>query len=75
MEKSRLRWKCRRGMKELDVLLTKFLDNQYDGLGEFRQQAFHALLEMEDPDLYACLLGQQDAPTVELKDVTESVRR
>ncbi|MGH8458701.1 MAG: succinate dehydrogenase assembly factor 2 [Nevskiales bacterium] len=61
-------------MKELDVLLTKFLDNQYDGLGESRQQAFQALLEMEDPDLYACLMGQQDAPSAELKDVIESIR-
>jgi antitoxin CptB len=61
-------------MKELDVLLTRFLDSQYDGLSESSQQAFHALLEMEDPDLYACLVGQQDAPSAELKDVIESLR-
>lgn len=74
IEKSRLRWKCRRGMKELDVLLTRFLDSQYDDLSQARQQAFCAVLEMEDPDLYACLLGQQAAPTTELKDVIESIR-
>ncbi len=62
-------------MKELDVLLERFLEVQYDGLSEPRQQAFHRLLEMEDPDLYACLVGQQAAPTAELKDVIESVRR
>lgn len=73
-EKSRLRWKCRRGMKELDVLLTRFLDDQYDGLPESGRQAFIKLLELEDPDLYACIVGYQDAPTAELKDVIESIR-
>jgi antitoxin CptB len=73
-DKSRLRWKCRRGMKELDVLLERFLDAQYDATDASRQRAFATLLEMEDPDLYACLLGQQEAPTTELKDVIESIR-
>ena len=74
MEKSRLRWKCRRGMKELDVLLERFLETRYDAQGETTQRAFASLLEMEDPDLYACLLGQQEAPTAELRNVIESIR-
>lgn len=74
MEKSRLRWKCRRGMRELDVLLTRYLDTKYDALDAPAQGAFAALLEMEDPDLYACLLGQQAAPTAELRDAIESIR-
>jgi antitoxin CptB len=73
-DKSRLRWRCRRGMKELDVLLERFLDTQYDAASESRQRAFMALLDMEDPDLYACLLGQQAAPTAELNDVIRSIR-
>ena len=73
-DKSRLHWKCRRGMKELDVLLTRFLETKYEGLSEIRKEAFRTLLEMEDPDLYACFLGQQSAPTAELQDVIESIR-
>jgi antitoxin CptB len=73
-DKSRLRWRCRRGMKELDVLLERFLDTQYDAASESRQRAFMALLDMEDPDLYACLPGQQAAPTAELNDVIRSIR-
>ncbi|MGH8454029.1 MAG: succinate dehydrogenase assembly factor 2 [Nevskiales bacterium] len=73
-DKSRLRWKCRRGMKELDVLLTRFLETQYDALDAPLQYAFVTMLEMEDPDLYACLMGQQEAPTAQLKDVIESIR-
>jgi antitoxin CptB len=73
-EKSRLRWKCRRGMKELDDLLSRFLEMEFDGLSEQRQQAFLAVLEMEDPDLYACVLGQQQAPTAEMQDVIAAIR-
>jgi len=74
MDKNQLRWKCRRGMKELDVLLERFLADRYDSAGVACQQAFLELLDLEDPELYACLLGQQAAPTAELQDVIESIR-
>ena len=35
-EKSRIRWLCRRGMKELDVLLERFVSQEYDDLDEPR---------------------------------------
>jgi antitoxin CptB len=73
-DKSRLRWKCRRGMKELDVLLERFLETQYDAADASTRLAFAALLEMEDPDLYACVLGHEPAPTPELNHVIESLR-
>jgi antitoxin CptB len=61
-------------MKELDVLLTGFLENKYDHLSDERKQAFASLLECEDPDLYAWMVGQQVAPTTELRDVIEFIR-
>ncbi|HXG28861.1 MAG TPA: succinate dehydrogenase assembly factor 2 [Nevskiales bacterium] len=61
-------------MKELDVLLERFLDTQYEAANASRQRAFIALLDMEDPDLYACLLGQQPVPTAELNDVIRAIR-
>jgi len=57
-EKSRIRWLCRRGMKELDVLLERFMASAYDELNAEERQAFAALLEREDPDLYALLVQQ-----------------
>lgn len=57
-EKSRIRWLCRRGMKELDVLLERFLASAYDELTEPERQAFEALLMAEDPDLYGLLARQ-----------------
>ena len=55
---SELRWRCRRGMKEIDVLLESYLDNRYPDAGEPEQLAFRKLLDMQDPDLYRILIGQ-----------------
>lgn len=60
-EKSRVRWLCRRGMKELDVLLERFVAADYDGLSETQVQALIELLNHEDPDLYY-LVMQRQAP-------------
>lgn len=56
---SRLRWKCRRGMLELDVLLERFVDHGYQALTEAEQQQFHALLDLPDPVLWAYLAGHE----------------
>ena len=48
-----LRWQCRRGLKELDVLLEPFMEEHYRDLPEDEQQLFRRLLEQEDVDLLA----------------------
>lgn len=54
--KRRLRWKCRRGMLELDILFFEFFDNHYDKLNESDKLLFARVLELEDTELYACML-------------------
>lgn len=71
---SRLRWLCRRGMKELDVLLERFLAQEYPHLNAAEQAAFQRVLQMEDPELYACLLGQTRTGDVEVNDVIARIR-
>ena len=46
-------------MKELDVLLERFYRAEFEGLSPDEISAFRSLLEYEDPDLYALLLGSQ----------------
>ena len=58
----RLRWRCRRGMKELDILLTRYLDERYGIAPADEQAAFRRLLEVQDPVIYAYCLGQEPAP-------------
>jgi antitoxin CptB len=56
----RLRWQCRRGMKELDQLLTRYLDGDYAAACENDKAAFHALLELSDPELVGYLLQRRE---------------
>ena len=58
----RLRWRCRRGMKELDILLTRYMDERYGVAPADEQDAFRKLLEIQDPVIYAYCLGQEPAP-------------
>ena len=60
-ELSRLRWLCRRGMKELDIVMTAYLDHEYESASADEQMHFKTLLDMPDPDLYALLLGRCQA--------------
>ena len=63
-------------MKELDVVLTRFYETHYQQADQATRNAFHRLLEMQDPDLYALLLGREvsaDAETGKLlKRITET---
>ncbi len=61
-------------MKELDVLLERFLLDSYDDLDESGEAAFSRLMSLEDPDLYAILMGKQPAPDAECADVIELLR-
>ena len=56
---SRLRWRCRRGMRELDVLLERYLQERYPSAPAPEQQAFEALLDLPDPQLFAYLTGRE----------------
>ena len=53
----RLRWRCRRGMRELDIVLERFLDLRYHQLAEADQLRFAELLDQADQDIMAWLLG------------------
>jgi antitoxin CptB len=58
----RLRWRCRRGMKELDLLLARYLERDFCGASSREQAAFRGLLETPDPVLHAYCLGSDSPP-------------
>jgi antitoxin CptB len=68
-EMSRLRWRCRRGMKELDILLIGYVDHHYAEVGTVGQKAFRQLLSMPDPDILALLTGKATTDDEHLADV------
>lgn len=57
-EGNRLRWQCRRGMLELDLLLETFLENDFPGLSDREKGDFPRLLALEDPQLHDWLMGE-----------------
>ena len=65
----KLRWRCRRGMKELDVLLERFARERLAGASCAERGALEALLALPDPVLAGYLLGQEvpaEAPVAQL---------
>ena len=68
-----LRWRCRRGMKELDLLLTGYVDNEYRDAAPDQRQAFWRLLECHDPLIYDYLLGRVPPPDAVLSALIERI--
>ncbi|MCJ8269837.1 MAG: succinate dehydrogenase assembly factor 2 [Psychrosphaera sp.] len=72
--KAKLRWACRRGMLELDVLLLPFIDDDaYDALPETQKLVFQRLLTSDDPDLFAWFMGHQKCEDEELKGMVKII--
>lgn len=59
LDRSRLQWRCRRGMLELDLLLQGFLDHGYDALSEAQRTRFVQLLELPDQQLLDYLMERE----------------
>ena len=57
---NRLRWRCRRGMLENDLILTRFLDTRGAGISESEIAALDGLLDLSDNDLWDLLSGRQE---------------
>jgi len=51
-ENRRLLWRCRRGLLELDIVLQGFIESSYAALSAAQLQAFDALLDLPDNDLW-----------------------
>lgn len=73
-ELNRLRWKCRRGMLELDLVLNQFLEQDFSTLDALAQQAFETLLEAGDEELWALISDEQKIPAPELQSVVQRLR-
>ena len=62
MRLDRARWRCRRGMKELDVLLERFAARALDRLDDAELDALERLLGEPDRDVHAWLVSGAASP-------------
>lgn len=72
-EMEQLRWRCRRGMRELDVLLERYLTQRFPHAKAAEQQAFGRLLTLEDPLLAGWLIYGHPCPDAELQSLLTSI--
>jgi antitoxin CptB len=70
----RLRWRCRRGMRELDALLGWYLEARYARADAATQASFAALLERQDPELWDWLLGRSQPEDTGWRRIVDEIR-
>ena len=57
-KKARLLWRCRRGIKEMDIILQEFINVSYDQLNDEDKNAFAKLLDEQDLDILNWIMGK-----------------
>lgn len=72
-ELNRMRWACRRGMLELDLVLEPFVISCYAGLDERDRQRFQQLMSCEDQDLFGWFLRRERSDDEELNAIVSKV--
>ena len=74
VDAARLRWRCRRGMRELDQLLEQWLNVRFAQADASAQRAFADLLEQPDPQLWDWLSGREAPPRGDWQSIVDEIR-
>ena len=74
-ELRKLRWRCRRGMRELDQLLERWLERQWRQSPTHEREVFLRLLDTEDDKLWRWFLGHEVSPDVEIASLVKRIRQ
>lgn len=72
----KLRWRCiRRGLLELDIVLTKFLDEDFAKLNDQQIQTFVALADLEDHDFWGLIAGTIEVTDPQQAEIVAMLRK
>jgi antitoxin CptB len=74
LELDRLRWRCRRGMLENDLILTRFLDARGDAISEPEIVGLYRLLDLSDSELWDLLSGRQEPDDAAVAPLLRALR-
>lgn len=74
-ELSQLRWHCRRGMLELDLLLNSFLDKEYVSLNAQQSELFVKVLDYPDQVLFDLLMEKMQSSDDSVAKLVERIRK
>ena len=70
----RVRWRARRGLLELDIVLERFIEAHYEQLGAAGKLAFEELLDMPDNSLWDMIAGRNEATGENQQELLEKIR-
>ena len=73
-ELSRLRWRCRRGLLENDLILARFLDLRGDAITAPELIGLDRLLDLSDNELWDLLSGRQEPEDAAMGPLLETLR-
>lgn len=73
VEVKALRWRCRRGMRELDQLLERWLDRGWPASSDMEKDVFRRLLATEDDKLWRAFLGHERLADGEAQQLVERI--
>ena len=73
-QQERIRWRCRRGMLELDLLLGRFLSDKIDKLDESQANVLDRLLTYPDQDIFDWLMARKVCDDASLKPLLEMIQ-
>ncbi|TWI04501.1 antitoxin CptB [Luteimonas cucumeris] len=71
----RLRWRCRRGMRELDQLMLRYLDRQWAQDSDAQRGVFLQLLDCEDDKLWRWFMGYDTPDDVQIATLVQRIRQ
>ncbi len=74
VELNRLRWRCRRGMLENDLILERFLDARGEAISDREIAVLDRLLDLSDNELWDLLSGRQEPEDAAVKPLLETLR-
>jgi antitoxin CptB len=74
LQHDRLKWKCRRGLLELDLVLARFLQGEATTLSQSDAAAFGELLDQPDNDLWDLVIGRSDRVDARLRGILARLR-
>jgi antitoxin CptB len=70
----RVRWRCRRGLLELDLILLRFVDEYYPALLEAEKSGFQELLSLPDVTLLDYIAGRDKPADKVLREIVRKIR-
>ena len=74
-EYAELKWRCRRGMLELDILLNSYLDKHYNTMSQQQGAVFSEVLDYPDQVLFDLLLGNMQSSDVRVNRLVSEIQR